>query len=142
MQNNILKKYIEQNYFGKLLGMHFKLIAEGEVDYYMNINKEHLATPLAAHGGAISALVDAALGVCALSAVYNSNKAVSTVEYKINYLSPALLNDELVAKARLLKKGNRLIITECTVYASNREDVLIAKAMGTFNAYDAGKAGY
>lgn len=142
MQNNLIEKYIAQNHFGKLLGMHFEIIAEGEVNYFMKITKDHLATPHAAHGGAISSLVDAALGVCGLSLVYKEHKAVSTVEYKTNFLAPALLNDELLAKATVLKKGKRLIITECSVYVTNRENILIAKAMGTFNAYDASIAGY
>ena len=140
--NSLIQKYIAQNNFGKLLGMHFEIINDGEVNYLMTITSDHLATPNAAHGGLVASLVDAALGVCGLSAVYKENKVVSTVEYKINYLSPALLNDQLIAKAIVLKKGKRLIITECSVYASNRENILIAKAMGTFNAYDASKAGY
>lgn len=139
---NLLEKYIAQNQFGKLIGMHFEIVQEGEINYFLKIKKEHLATPKAAHGGAISALVDAALGVCGLSAVYKDNKVVSTVEYKINYLSPALVKDELVANAKVIQQGKRLLIIECSVCASNRENVLIAKAMGTFNAYDATKAGY
>ncbi|MDZ4665120.1 MAG: PaaI family thioesterase [Bacteroidota bacterium] len=140
--STLIEKYIQHNNFGALLGMDFKIISEGEINYFITITKDHLATPSSAHGGVISALVDAALGVCALSAVYKENKVVSTVEYKINFLSPALLNDELVAHAKVLQKGKRILITECTIMCNNREQKLIAKAMGTFNAYDANKAGY
>jgi acyl-coenzyme A thioesterase PaaI-like protein len=52
------------------------------------------------------------------------------------------LNDELVAKARVEQKGKRILIVSCDVVCSNRNDQLIAKALGTFNAYDAAKAGY
>jgi acyl-CoA thioesterase len=139
---NLLEKYIAQNHFGKLIGMHFEIVQEGEIHYFLKIKKEHLATPNAAHGGVISALADSALGVCGLSAVYKDNKVVSTVEYKINYLSPALLKDELVANAKVIQQGKRLLIIECNIVASNRNNLLIAKAIGTFNAYDATKAGY
>lgn len=139
---NLIEKYIAQNHFGKLLGMHFEIVKDGEIVYYMTIHQEHLATPNAAHGGAIASLADAALGVCGLSAVYKENKVVSTVEYKINYLSPALLNDTLIAKAKVIQKGKRLLIIECNIIASNRQDQSIAIATGTFNAYDAAKAGY
>lgn len=142
MENKLIEKYIAHNQFGKLIGMHFEIVQEGEVNYFLTIKKDHLATPNAAHGGAISALVDAALGVCGLSAVHKDNKVVSTVEYKINYLSPALLKDELVAHAKIIQQGKRILIIECSVHASNRDNALIAKAMGTFNAYDAAKAGY
>lgn len=100
----LIEKYIQHNNFGKQLGMHFTIITEGEINYYLKITPDHLATPLSAHGGVISALADAALGVCALSAVYKENKVVSTVEYKINFLAPALVNDELVAHAKALRK--------------------------------------
>jgi uncharacterized protein (TIGR00369 family) len=142
MENKLLDKYIHQNHFGKLIGMHFEIVTEGEINYFLKITTDHLATPQAAHGGAISALADAALGVCGLSAVYKEHKVVSTVEYKINYLSPALLNDELTANAKVIQQGKRLLIIECSIVASNRNDQLIAKAIGTFNAYDASKAGY
>ena len=138
----LIEKYIANNYFGKLLGMHFKIISDGEINYYLTITEQHLATPHAAHGGVISSLADAALGVCGLSSVYTESKAVSTVEYKINFLSPALLNDELVAHAKVLQKGKRILIIECSIVASNRNNQLISKAIGTFNAYDASKAGY
>jgi uncharacterized protein (TIGR00369 family) len=141
-QQSLIEKYIANNFFGNHLGMDFTILSAGEIDYRLKIKKEHLATPNAAHGGVIAALVDAALGVCGLSCVYEENKVVSTVEYKVNFLSPAFLHDDLVAKSKVLQKGKRLLIIECEVYCVNRNNVLIAKGLGTFNAYDAGKAGY
>ncbi|MBK7819223.1 MAG: PaaI family thioesterase [Sphingobacteriaceae bacterium] len=151
--NSLIEKYIQHNNFGKQLGMHFNIIADGEVEYFLKITPDHLATPLSAHGGVISSLADAALGVAGLSAVYKENKVVSTVEYKINFLAPAVVNDELVAHAKVLQKGKRILIVECTIFCENYLPLggstpkgggrkLIAKAIGTFNAYDATKAGY
>jgi uncharacterized protein (TIGR00369 family) len=142
MSHPLIEQYIQDNYFGKLLNMDFKIIKDGEVEYYLTIKKEHLATPHAAHGGAVSALVDAALGVAGLSCVYKENKVVSTIEYKLNFLSPAFLNDQLVATARVEQQGKRLLVISCNVTCNNRENKIIAKALGTFNAYDAAKAGY
>lgn len=142
MENNLIEKYIANNHFGKLIGMDFKIIDEGNVEYYLTISKTHLATPNSAHGGVIASLVDAALGVAGLSAVYKENKVVSTVEYKTNFMNPALLNDELKAVAKLEQRGKRILIISCDVFATNRNNTLIAKALGTFNTYDAAKAGY
>ncbi len=142
MESTLLEKYIENNHFGKLTGMNFKVVSEGLVEYSLVIKKEHLATPHAAHGGLIAALVDGALGVAGLSAVYKENKVVSTVEYKINFLSPALLNDALIATGKVEQKGKRLLIISCDVICVNRENKLIAKALGTFNSYASDKAGY
>lgn len=139
---HLIDQYNQSNNFGRLLDMHFKVIVDGTVEYYLTIKEQHLATPHAAHGGVIAALVDGALGTAGLSLVASENKALSTVEFKINYLSPALLGDELVAKAKVEQKGNRLLVISCDVFCSNRNNVIIAKSMGTFNAYNAEKAGY
>lgn len=142
MENNLIDKYIANNHFGNYLGMDFKIITDGYLEYNLIINKQHLATPMAAHGGVIAALVDAALGVAALSSVYKENKVVSTIEYKTNFMNPSLLNDQLKAIAKVEQKGNRIIIVSCDVTAVNRNNIAIAKALGTFNAYDATRAGY
>ncbi|MGZ3899899.1 MAG: PaaI family thioesterase [Bacteroidia bacterium] len=142
MQESLIEKYKQYNFFSKLIGMDFKIISDGVVEYHLTIQKDHLATPNAAHGGAVASLVDAALGVAGLSIVYKENKVVSTVEYKINFLSPVLLNDKLVAKAKVEQRGKRILVSSCDVFCINRENKIIAKALGTFNAYDATKAGY
>ena len=130
------------NAFGKWLEMDFEVKSEGLVYYTIIIKNTHLATPKAAHGGVIAAFVDAALGVAGLSAIAKDQKVVSTIEYKLNFLSPAFLDDELLAIGKVEQKGNRILISSCDVFCKNRNNVLIAKALGTFNIYDAVKAGY
>jgi uncharacterized protein (TIGR00369 family) len=141
-KKSLIEKYIEGNNFGRHLDMAFEIVDDGIVDYFLTIEKMHMATPFSAHGGVISALIDSGLGVAALSAVYKENKAVSTIEFKLNYLAPALLNDRLVAKAKVEQKGKRILVVSCDVFCLNRENKILAKAIGTFNAYDALKAGY
>lgn len=142
MSATLIETYISENHFGRLLGMNFKIISDGVVEYKAIVQKDHLATPQAAHGGFISSLADAAMGVAGLSAVHKENKVVSTIEYKLNFLSPALLSDELLAIAKVEQKGKRILIISCDIICLNREDRLIAKGLGTFNAYEASKAGY
>ena len=139
---NIIEEYIVNNHFGKMLGMDFKIIDPGLVHYYLTINKEHLATPKAAHGGVIAAMMDGVLGVAALSKVADENKVVSTVEFKINYLAPALINDQLVGIGKVEQQGKRIIITTGDIICTNRNNLAIAKAMGTFNAYPFEKLGF
>lgn len=142
MENSLIEKYIAHNHFGKLIGMDFKIISAGNVEYNLTINKNFLATPHAAHGGVIAALIDGALGIAALSKVEKENKVISTVEYKTNFMNPALLNDQLKAIGKVEQQGKRILIVSCDVFATNRNNIIIAKALGTFNAYDAAKAGY
>lgn len=139
---NLIEQYIEHNHFGQTLGMDFKIIEPGLVHYKLIITKDHLSTPKAAHGGVTAAFMDGLLGVTGLSAVAHENKVVSTVEYKINFLNPALLNDELLGIGKVEQKGNRLIIVSGDIICPNRNNTVIAKAIGTFNAYPAEKAGF
>jgi uncharacterized protein (TIGR00369 family) len=141
-ENSLIERYIQSNAFGRLLGMDFKILAPGKLEYRLLVNKDHLATPQSAHGGVISSLVDGALGTAGLSAVYQENKVVSTIEYKINFLAPVLVGDELLASANVESQGKRILVVGCEVRVKNRNGILVAKALGTFNAYPAEKAGY
>ncbi len=138
-QNQLILAYIAQNHFGKMLGMDFQIVNPGEIEYRMKIEEKHLATPIAAHGGAISSLVDASLGVACLSWVAPLDKVVSTIEFSLKFHKPAMLGDELIAKAKVISAGNRILVSETKIYAN---DILIASASGTFNAYPKEKAGY
>lgn len=138
----LIEQYVAHNHFGKTLGMDFKVIEPGLVHYSLTIQKEHLATPLAAHGGVISALMDALLGVTALSVSAQEHKIISTVEFKINFLAPALLGDTIQGIGKVEHQGKRLIIVSGDIICPLRNNILIAKAIGTFNAYPAEKAGY
>jgi len=137
--DNVIKKYVQSNHFGKLLGMNFEIYSPGRIRYSMTIEEKHLATPIAAHGGAIASLIDAALGVACLSAVFNDGKLVSTLELSIKYLKPAILGATIVAKADVISKGNRILVSEVKVFD---DTTLIAIGSGTFNAYPKEKAGY
>jgi len=113
--------------------MDYKVITPGHIEYDMEVNESHLATRTAMHGGAMSGFMDGVMGVAALSAVEADNKAVSTIEFKINYLSGVFLGDKLKGVGLVLRKGNRILLAEGKIYNQNNE--LVATATGTFNAY-------
>ncbi len=133
--NPILEKYNEVNAFGNLLGMQLKVIKPGEVEYRMRIKHEHLSNPIAAHGGAVAALMDAILGVAALSLSVEDRKLVSTVEFKINFFAPIKAGDMLVGKGLVIFAGNKLISSEGTIYCENKDMQVVCKGLGTFNSY-------
>ncbi len=137
--NPILKKYIEVNEFGRYIGLKLTVIKPGEVEYRMEITSNHLSNPLAAHGGAISAMMDGVLGVAALSLSVEDMMLVSTVEYKLNYYSPIRPGDKLLGHGKVVFAGRRLISSEGAIYCENRNMELVAKGLGTFNAYPAEK---
>lgn len=136
----IVQAYIAHNHFGELLGMNFQVGAPGEIEYHMDIQEKHLATPRAAHGGSVSAFMDATMGVCALTQVVRENNVVSTIEMKISFVSPALHGRKLIGTAKTIKKGKRIVFVEGQIH--NELGELIAMGSGTFNVYPAEKAGF
>ena len=138
MVNALIDRYIEVNKFGELIGMHFEILKDQSVVYHLEMSEKHLATSISAHGGVIASLMDGALGVASLVNVAERGKVVSTVELKLNFLAPAKVGDKLLAKAKVIQAGNRLIYTECTI--ANQDNVIVAKGSGTFNAYPSEKA--
>jgi uncharacterized protein (TIGR00369 family) len=139
-EHSLIRRYVEMNRFGRLLGMDFHIVAPGIVEYQLVVKEDHLATPISVHGGVISALLDATLGVGALSMVCEEGKVVSTVEMKVSFLRPTLLGDRLIATSEIIKKGKRILFMEASI--RNQNDELVAKASGTLNAYPKDKAGY
>ena len=80
-----------------------------------------------------------ALGIAALSMVCEDGKVVSTIEFSTRFLKPVLLDDTLEAKAVIISKGKRILVSEAKIY--NQHGELIATGNGTFNAYPKEKAG-
>ena len=138
--HKILELYNSINQFGKAQKMNYEVLSPGEIVYHLTVRKEHMATPLAIHGGVLAAMMDGVLGVTALSLSCEEEKLVSTVEFKINYFQPAKLGDRLVGVGKVESKGKRIIITSGEIKAENRK-VTVAKGIGTFNAYPLEKSG-
>ena len=131
--NIVLRTYNQWNKFGDLMQMHFSVIDKGEIAYYMTVTEEHLATPIAAHGGSLAALMDATLGVCALSEVCEEMKVVSTVNMNMSFLHPANLGDQLIGRGKVVKSGKRIIFVEAQIF--NQKEQLIATGSATMNTY-------
>ncbi len=129
----LLKIYNQVNQFGRENNLKLTVIEPGSILYEMEVLPKHLATPKVIHGGMVAAMMDGVIGVAALSIVANEKKLVSTIEFKISYFKPAFVGDILTGKGRVDNKGNRIISTSGEIYNQNNE--LIAKAMGTLNAY-------
>ena len=138
--NPLIVNYIAQNNFGRLLGMQFEITEPGKVIYNLQTNVDHLATPIAVHGGCTAALLDATMGVGALSLVCDKNKVVATLEMKVSFLKSIQVDEQLMAESIVVKNGRSLIFMEAEVY--NQKKQLVAKSSGTFTVIDAEKSGY
>ena len=83
------------------------------------------------HAGVMTSIVDSACGYAALT-MMPENVEVLTVEFKINFLKPAVTN-KLIAIGTVLQSGKTLAVCEGLVYDSKREK-LISKMTATFIA--------
>jgi uncharacterized protein (TIGR00369 family) len=82
------------------------------------------------HGGIVSAIADTAAGFSALS-IMPPGTGVLTVEFKINFVSPAA-GDRIIARARVLKPGRTLVLTQAEVFAeTGAQEKLVAVLVGT-----------
>jgi len=60
-----------------------------------------------------------------------ADAAVLTVEYKVNFLSPAQ-GDRIVARARVTKHGRTVTVSTCHVFAvADRQERIIATMLST-----------
>ncbi|MES2628819.1 MAG: PaaI family thioesterase [Bacteroidota bacterium] len=135
--NPILQLYNHINHFGNDHNMTYEVVEPGMVTYRMTIEERHLSGPGVAHGGIIAGFMDAVLGVAALSLAVEEGNLVSTVEFKINYLRPVKLGETITGTGKVDSRGQRILVSSGEIRDSRGE--LLAKAMGTFNAYPAEK---
>ncbi len=95
------------------LGVRLLAVAPGEVTLALPYSERVTQQQSGFHGGAMGALADIAGGYAALT-VAPEGMEVTTVEYKINFLS-AFQGGELQATGRVLRGGKRIIVTTAEV---------------------------
>jgi uncharacterized protein (TIGR00369 family) len=90
------------------------------------------------HGGVIATMADHTAGGAARSV--SGEKDVLTVEFKINYLRPAV-GDRLRCTATVLRAGKTVIVAEALVFAGDAaKETLVAKLTETLFLADDPKA--
>lgn len=138
-EDKLIEVYQQTNQFGNENGMELVNYREGFIEYSLTVQDKHLATPKTVHGGLLAAYMDGIMGVAALSVSAKNLNLVSTVEFKINYIKPAFLNDKLKGVGTVISEGKRIIVAKGEIINQNNE--LVAIATGTFNAYPYQKSG-
>jgi uncharacterized protein (TIGR00369 family) len=112
--------------------MTFEIHSPGEITYKMIIQDKHLSSPNIAHGASIAGFMDCVLGLSALSEAITKDHLTSTVEFKINYIRPVKLGEEMIGIGKVVHKGKSLIISSGQIKVNNN---LVAMGQGTFNTY-------
>jgi uncharacterized protein (TIGR00369 family) len=118
-------------------GLHFHIDGPGSITYKMIVLEKHLSSPDTAHGASLAGMMDCVLGLSALSESITHDHLTSTVEFKINFVRPAKLGEELTGKGIVIHKGKSLIISSGEI--KNQKGELVAVGQGTFNSYPIAK---
>jgi uncharacterized protein (TIGR00369 family) len=87
---------------------------KGEVEFALPMSDKVTQQQGAFHGGALGALADISCGYAALT-VAPEGMEVTTVEYKINFVSAAV-GQEVVCIGKVVKAGRTLTITSAELY--------------------------
>ncbi len=109
----------------------FKLVAQssGHTELSMPLQPSYLQEGGVVHGGIISALADTC-AVYALLPGLPENQNMTSIEFKINFLAPARLEDgDLRATARVVKQRKAVGLCDVEVFQKER---LIAKGLFTY----------
>jgi uncharacterized protein (TIGR00369 family) len=115
-----IKKHFATVPFFRFLDVTVNHTARGEARLSLKLRPEYANTYGITHGGVVAALVDMAAGVAARTLKVR----VVTVENAVNYFLPVTPAGELVAEARVLHEGSKLIHAEVRVV--NYENILVA----------------
>jgi uncharacterized protein (TIGR00369 family) len=114
-------------------GLTFEIHEPGSITYQMTIQEKHLSSPDTAHGAVLAGFMDCVLGLSALSQAVIQGNLTSTVEFKINYVRPVKLGEEITGTGKVVHQGKSLIISSAEV--RNAQSEMLALGQGTFNTY-------
>ena len=125
--NKIHESFARQTFLNSL-GATLESVEEGRViitaPFQHTLTQQHGYL----HAGVMTTLADVACGYAALSMASGDSEVLS-VEFKINFLKPALTS-KIIAIGQVLQAGRKLTICEGTVYDVTKEKVL-AKMIAT-----------
>ena len=119
---------IQKQSFARLLGLQVEEAEEGRVVISCRKRPDLLQQTDLLHGGVTGALCEAAAGYAALT-VLPEGQSVIGVEYKINLLR-AITEEKAVAVARVLKRGQQLVVVEVEAFNAG-SDKIAAKMIFT-----------
>lgn len=99
----------------RLLGARLAKVAPGLVEIELPVRKAFTQQDGFVHAGVLATIVDSAGGYAAYT-MMNGQSTVLTVEFKLNFLAPAV-GDRIVGRGRVVKAGRQFTVCELEVEA-------------------------
>jgi len=119
----------QRRFFNATLDLHLEDVGDGEATMRMPFREAVQNGAGNVHGGAIMSLCDSVFWV-ALATIYGADQPTSTASLTCNFLRPARNGFDLLAHARVLKAGKRIVYG--VVDVTGEEGKLIAHASANF----------
>ncbi len=118
----------EKSHFVELLDLHLESVGDGSAVMRMPYRLQVTNGTGAVHGGAIVSLCDTCFYI-ALASIYGPEQETKTAALACNFLAPALPPHDLIADAKVLKSGRRIVYGEVHVRSGEK---LVAHATLNF----------
>ncbi len=122
----------ERGNFVLLLDLQLESVERGKAVMRMPFRPEITNSTGAVHGGAIVSLCDTVFYV-ALASIFGREQDTTTVALQCNFLAPAKPPHDLIAEARVLKAGRRVVYGE--VYVRSGEKIVAHATLNFLNSY-------
>lgn len=120
-------------------GFQVDRVEAGEFHTRVAVRPEHRQQDGFVHAGVLATLADHSAGYAAYTLV-PEDRRILTIEFKINFLKPAL-GDEVQCRARVLSPGRTVLVAESEVFSVGGGERLTAKATVTLMAVPASTLG-
>lgn len=99
---------------GKLVGFDVEVQPDNSVAIAMEVRPEHMNPMGFLHGGIMSTIADAAMGIT-FGRSLDSEQNFTTIELKVNFIR-GVTQGKLVAKGRIVKRGTTIGFLDCEVH--------------------------
>ncbi|MGI6125650.1 MAG: PaaI family thioesterase [Planifilum sp.] len=113
-------------YLSGFLGLSGEFVEEGVYQFRVPITPFMRNRGGNVHGGIIASLADSTIGSL-INRSLPSGKVAVTAEMKVNYLRPGR-GRELVSRARLVHRGQRLAVGECEIFDDRGRRIALSTA--------------
>lgn len=134
---SLLKERVNSAPLSKWIGQRLTKVSRGRAEVTLRINKQHLQRQGQLHGGWYGFISDTA-GFFAAMSLCGPEDGATTLEYKVNLLSPATPESSpVVAKAKVVKRSGSIAVT--TMEVMDRNGAVCSTATGTYRIFP-GKA--
>lgn len=122
--------------FVKTCGINLDALERGRATSSLDINDSHSQQDDFVHAGVMATMADHTAGYAAFSVVPEDFR-ILTLEFKINFLRPAIGN-RLICRAQVVKEGKNILVADSEVYSQrDGTEKLAAKALVTLMAVPA-----